>query len=44
MQVYIPTGSYGLGTWVTLNGGTGVSINLEGTIYRTGYEITSSIN
>lgn len=35
-QVYIPSGSYGLGTWVTLNGGKGVSINLEGTIYRTG--------
>lgn len=35
-EVYIPSGSYGLGTWVTLNGGTGVSINLEGTIYRTG--------
>ncbi|QSZ30244.1 hypothetical protein DSL72_004766 [Monilinia vaccinii-corymbosi] len=35
-EVYIPSGSYGLGTWVTLTGGTGVSINLEGTIYRTG--------
>ncbi|PQE28691.1 rhamnogalacturonase a protein [Rutstroemia sp. NJR-2017a WRK4] len=29
-------GSYGLANWVTLTGGTGVSINLEGTIYRTG--------
>ncbi|KAM3088862.1 hypothetical protein ACMFMG_000485 [Clarireedia jacksonii] len=35
-EVYIPSGSYGLANWVTLNGGTGVSINLEGTIYRTG--------
>lgn len=32
----IPEGDYGLGTWVNLNKGTGVSINLEGTIYRTG--------
>lgn len=35
-QVLIPEGDYGLATWVTLNKGTGVSINLEGTIYRTG--------
>ncbi|KAK3937868.1 pectin lyase fold/virulence factor [Diplogelasinospora grovesii] len=35
-EVYIPSGSYGLSTWVTLTGGSGVSINLEGTIYRTG--------
>lgn len=35
-EVYIPSGSYGLSTWVTLTGGTGVSINLEGIIYRTG--------
>ncbi|KAJ9133869.1 Rhamnogalacturonase A [Pleurostoma richardsiae] len=33
-EVYIPSGSYGLSTWVTLTGGTGVSINLEGIIYR----------
>ena len=33
-QVYIPSGSYGLSSWVTLSGGTGVSINLEGVIYR----------
>ncbi len=33
-EVYIPSGSYGLSTWVTLSGGTGVSINLEGVIYR----------
>jgi rhamnogalacturonan hydrolase len=33
-QVYIPSGSYGLGTWVTLSGGKGVSVNLEGVIYR----------
>ncbi|KAJ4396094.1 hypothetical protein N0V93_000311 [Gnomoniopsis smithogilvyi] len=35
-EVLIPAGDYGLATWVTLNKGTGVSINLEGTIYRTG--------
>lgn len=34
--MYIPEGDYGLGTWLTLTGGTGVSINIEGTIYRTG--------
>ncbi|KAI1317826.1 pectin lyase fold/virulence factor [Xylariaceae sp. FL0255] len=35
-EIYIPPGSYGLSTFVTLTGGTHVSINLEGTIYRTG--------
>jgi rhamnogalacturonan hydrolase len=35
-QVYIPAGDYGLSTWVSLKSGTGVSINIEGTIYRTG--------
>ncbi|ROW17087.1 hypothetical protein VPNG_01022 [Cytospora leucostoma] len=35
-EVYIPSGDYGLGTWVTLTGGSAISINLEGTIYRTG--------
>lgn len=35
-EVYIPEGDYGLSSWVTLTGGQGVSINLEGTIYRTG--------
>ncbi|CAG8972057.1 hypothetical protein HYALB_00004921 [Hymenoscyphus albidus] len=35
-QVYIPAGDYGMSTWVTLNGGTAVSINLDGIIYRTG--------
>lgn len=35
-QVLIPEGDYGLSTWVTLKDGKGVSINLEGTIYRTG--------
>jgi rhamnogalacturonan hydrolase len=34
--VYIPEGDYGLATWLTLKSGTGVSINIEGTIYRTG--------
>lgn len=33
-EVYIPSGSYGLSSWVTLSGGSGVSINLEGIIYR----------
>jgi rhamnogalacturonan hydrolase len=36
-KVYIPSGSYGLSTWITLTGGSAISINLEGTIYRTGY-------
>lgn len=36
-QVYIPAGDYGLATWVTLTGGTAVSINLDGILYRTGY-------
>ncbi|KAI0129164.1 pectin lyase fold/virulence factor [Xylariales sp. AK1849] len=35
-QVYIPEGDYGLSTWLTLASGTGVSINLEGIIYRVG--------
>ncbi|KAF2999976.1 hypothetical protein E8E14_006510 [Neopestalotiopsis sp. 37M] len=35
-QVYIPEGDYGMATWVTLKNGAGVSINIEGTIYRTG--------
>ncbi|KAH8800026.1 pectin lyase fold/virulence factor [Hyaloscypha sp. PMI_1271] len=35
-EVYIPAGDYGFATWVTLTGGTAVSINLDGIIYRTG--------
>lgn len=35
-EVYIPSGNYGLASWLTLTGGSGVSINLEGIIYRTG--------
>jgi rhamnogalacturonan hydrolase len=35
-EVLIPAGSYGLGSWVTLDGGKAVSLNLQGTIYRTG--------
>ncbi|GKT49680.1 putative rhamnogalacturonate lyase B [Colletotrichum spaethianum] len=35
-EILIPEGEWGLGTWQTLSGGTGVSINLQGTIYRTG--------
>lgn len=41
-EVYIPEGNYGMATWVVLTGGTGVSINLEGIIYRTGTEETSA--
>jgi rhamnogalacturonan hydrolase len=33
-QVFIPSGSYGLDKWVDLSGGKGVSINLEGIIFR----------
>ena len=33
-QVLVPKGSYGLATWVDLAGGNGVSINIEGTIFR----------
>jgi len=33
-QVLIPTGSFGLEKWVDLTGGKGVSINLEGIIFR----------
>jgi len=33
-QVFIPSGSYGLDKWVSLAGGKGVSINLEGVIFR----------
>jgi hypothetical protein len=29
-----------MATWVTLNAGTGVSINLDGIIYRTGLVLT----
>ncbi len=36
VKVYIPSGKYGLGTWITLTGGSAISINLEGIIYRTG--------
>ncbi|RDW66715.1 rhamnogalacturonase A [Coleophoma crateriformis] len=35
-EVYIPSGDYGLATWVTLTGGTAISIRLDGIIYRTG--------
>lgn len=35
-QVLIPEGDYGLATWVTLSKGSGVALNIEGTIYRTG--------
>ncbi|KAG6126988.1 hypothetical protein E4U46_002628 [Claviceps purpurea] len=35
-EVYIPAGEYGLDTWVVLNKGQHVSLNIEGTIFRTG--------
>ncbi|KAF0318186.1 putative rhamnogalacturonase B [Colletotrichum sp. SAR11_59] len=35
-EILIPSGEWGMSTWQTLSGGSGVSINLEGTIYRTG--------
>ena len=34
--VNIPSGTFALATWVTLNGGSAWAINLEGTIVRTG--------
>ncbi|KAF9886448.1 hypothetical protein FE257_011480 [Aspergillus nanangensis] len=34
--IYFPAGDYALDSWVTLTGGTGVAIQLDGTIYRTG--------
>ncbi|KAI8137478.1 rhamnogalacturonase E [Fennellomyces sp. T-0311] len=34
--VYIPEGDYVMETWVTLNGGEGWALQLDGTIYRTG--------
>ncbi|POS68801.1 murein transglycosylase [Diaporthe helianthi] len=37
-EVLIPEGDYGMATWVKLSGGKGTSINLEGTIYRTGQD------
>ncbi|KKY18414.1 putative rhamnogalacturonase a [Phaeomoniella chlamydospora] len=39
--VNIPSGTFAMATWVTLNGGSAWAINLEGTIIRTG---TSSGN
>ncbi|KAK2595694.1 hypothetical protein N8I77_013719 [Diaporthe amygdali] len=34
--VVIPKGDYAMSTWATLNKGTGVGLQLDGTIYRTG--------
>lgn len=34
--VYIPSGEYALGSWVTLTGGKSTAIRMDGTIYRTG--------
>ncbi|TVY36187.1 Rhamnogalacturonase A [Lachnellula occidentalis] len=35
-EVYVPAGNFGMATWVTLSGGTGVAIRLDGILYRTG--------
>jgi rhamnogalacturonan hydrolase len=34
--VYIPSGNYALGSWVTLSGGQSTAIRMDGIIYRTG--------
>jgi rhamnogalacturonan hydrolase len=34
--VIIPEGDYAMKTWVTLNGGSGWALQLDGIIYRTG--------
>jgi rhamnogalacturonan hydrolase len=34
--VVIPEGDYAMKTWVTLNGGSGWALQLDGVIYRTG--------
>lgn len=34
--VYVPAGDYALSTWVTLTGGTGVAVQIDGVITRTG--------
>ncbi|KAI9043570.1 RGase A [Aspergillus affinis] len=34
--VYIPPGDYALGSWVTLTGGKGTALQLDGILYRTG--------
>lgn len=35
-KVYIPAGSYGMSTQVTLSGGDATGIRIDGQIYRTG--------
>lgn len=37
-NIVIPPGDWGLGTWVNFNGGSGWSIQWEGTIYRNGHD------
>ncbi|CAK7214192.1 hypothetical protein SBRCBS47491_002065 [Sporothrix bragantina] len=34
--VYVPPGEYGMSTWVSLSGGQGWALQLDGIIYRTG--------
>lgn len=36
IAVWIPSGNYAMATWATMDGGTGVAIQLDGNIYRTG--------
>lgn len=36
LAVIVPSGDYAMSTWATLNKGTGVGLQLDGTIYRTG--------
>lgn len=43
-EVLVPEGDYGLSTWVSLSGGQGVSLNIEGTIYRTGTDSGNMIS
>lgn len=34
--IYVPPGEYGMSTWVSLSGGQGWALQLDGVIYRTG--------
>ncbi|CAK7227785.1 hypothetical protein SEUCBS140593_006693 [Sporothrix eucalyptigena] len=34
--IYVPPGEYGMSTWVSLSGGSGWALQLDGIIYRTG--------
>ncbi|POS71625.1 murein transglycosylase [Diaporthe helianthi] len=41
--VVIPSGGYAMSTWATLKAGSGVGLQLDGTIYRTGETIGNMI-